>query len=206
MPTPRTHAHSGICACPSCPPCTPALRLAASHLPSFARPLGWGGPGLVLRGHSKLLRLPSLPPSPPHPTLSPGCPPSRAGPRGIEGGWVSQDTGVRKSPMCCLHLPPHCAWSPRGTREEIGRRQSHGPPRSPSPTRPSPTSRQPDPSHLPSSLALCETVPCLPHPYQQAYKFLGTGQTGAELGWEKGRMGDNDLGTINISPAGSCPS
>lgn len=161
-PHARTHTR-GFVHAPRARPARPPS--AATSLKSHAH-WRWGrGRGVGLGGvlSSQTAVLIAFPTS--LPSVSPGCPPRLGkGPVELRGAGSPRTQGPGRAPWaaCIFHRTSPGAL--QGVRGETGCRQSHGPPRSPSPTRPSPTSFQPDLSHLPSSLALCETVPCLPIP------------------------------------------
>lgn len=110
QPHARTHTR-GLCACPSCPHCTSALHHATAAAITNPPSGGLGPFGDALSAYA-LTGFPtsfcSLPPL--------AVPPSRAGPKGMEG-LAPQDLGAWKSPKGLPHLPLHRAWSPpRGMR------------------------------------------------------------------------------------------
>lgn len=161
---------------------------------SLARPLR--GRGSVLGGRFELSRL-SLPPSPPHPLCLPTVPPSRAGPRGIEGAGSPRTQGPGRAlwASCIFHRTMPGAL--RGVSGETGHRQSHGPP----PRAQAP----PAPPHLSSlthaaSLPPCRCVGQPPvGPLTQPWFLARLRQNWAG----RGQKGWRSLGVINIIPADS---
>ena len=128
-------------------------------------------------GRFELARRPPLPPSPPHPALSPH---PGQGPGGLRGAGSPRTQGPGRAPRASRIFHCTAPGALRGVRGETGRRQSHGPPRSPSPARPSPAHASLTLSDLPSSLPLCERGPARPTPPTDL-RSSDPGQARAEL-------------------------